>query len=368
MVDPANPLPARVTVNRFWQSLIGVGLVRTTEDLGTQGDPATHPELLDWLAREFIESGWDVKAMMRLLVTSSTYRQSSRITPLLSKRDPENRLLARGPRFRLQAEFLRDQALAVSGLLASRIGGPSVRPYHPPGLYEQVVAGSGAATYVAGKGDELYRRSLYTYWKRSVPNPAMLVFDAPFRETCILRRPRTNTPLQALNLMNDPTYVEAARGLAQRMVREGGETPSSRLTYGFRLVLTRPPNARELAILVAAHERALQAFQADPGGASELLKVGRLSARPQNRHGAASRIDHRGQHDLESRRNRHEGVVDVFVRCSIPPDPAALSRPHVGGARRNRAPWHLLMQPRCRGRATGCRACPHVCCRQAERA
>jgi hypothetical protein len=274
LVDPANPLTARVAVNRYWQSLFGVGLVRTAEDFGTQGEPPTHPELLDWLATEFVHSDWDIKALMHLLVTSSTYRQSSRLTPALSARDLDNRLLARGARFRLHAEFLRDQALAASGLLVPKLGGPSVKPYHPPGLYEQIVSGSSAKTYVVGKGDELYRRSLYTYWKRSVPNPAMLVFDVPFRETCTMRRSRTNTPLQALNLMNDPTYVEAAQFLAQRMVREGGDTAGKRISHGFRLVLVRPPNATELAILALAYERSLAEFRKDPQAAAGLLSVG----------------------------------------------------------------------------------------------
>ncbi len=274
LVDPANPLTARVAMNRLWQSLFGVGLVRTAEDFGVQGEPPSHPELLDWLATEFVRSGWDVKAMMSLIVTSSTYRQSSRLTPSLLARDPDNRLLARGARFRLQAEFLRDQALAASGLLVPQIGGPSVKPYHPPGLYEQVVSGSSAGTYVVGEGSDLYRRSLYTYWKRSVPNPAMLVFDVPFRENCTMRRSRTNTPLQALNLMNDPTYVEAARFLAQRMVREGGETPRESISHGFRLVLVRSPNASELAILGQAYERSVVEFRNDPEAATGLLNVG----------------------------------------------------------------------------------------------
>lgn len=274
LVDPRNPLPARVTVNRLWQTVFGTGLVKTSEDFGAQGEAPSHPELLDWLASEFVRSGWDVKAMMRRLVTSATYCQSSRLTPTLRERDPENRLLARGARFRLPAEFVRDQALAASGLLASAIGGPSVRPYHPPGLYEQVVATRFSTGYVQGKGDELHRRSLYTYWKRSVPNPAMLAFDAPFREACTLRRPRTNTPLQALNLMNDPTYVEASRMLAQRMMRECGANTEARLTRGFRLVLARPPRAAELAVLTRAYERALREFHADAGGAKELLQVG----------------------------------------------------------------------------------------------
>ncbi len=276
LVDPANPLPARVTVNRFWQMLFGIGLVRTAEDFGSQGEPPSHPELIDWLASEFISSGWDMKAMIRLLVTSATYRQNSKLTPAAHERDPDNRLLARGPRFRLLGEFVRDQALAASGLLVEKIGGPSVKPYHPPGLYEQVVnqKDNPEATYAQDHGEALHRRSLYTYWKRSVPNPAMLLFDAPFRETCTLRRPRTNTPLQALNLLNDPTYVEASRLLAQRMLVEGGESIESRLTHGFRLVTARIPNPAEMTILKSSLERTLREFQADPAGAEGLLKVG----------------------------------------------------------------------------------------------
>ena len=274
LTDPANPLPARVTVNRLWQSIFGIGLVRTSEDFGTQGEAPSHPELLDWLAAEFISSGWNVQHILRLIVTSSTYRQSSQRTEALHQRDPENRLLARGPRFRLQSEFIRDQALFVSGLLVSKIGGPSVKPYHPAGLYEQVTAGSGTNVYVEGTGDDLYRRSMYTYWKRSVPNPAMLAFDSPFRETCSVRRTRTNTPLQALNLMNDPTYVEAARLLAIRMLREGGSAPESQVTLGFRLVLSRAPRPAELQILTTAYDRAVQDFRNDAAAVEEVLKVG----------------------------------------------------------------------------------------------
>lgn len=271
LVDPSNPLTSRVTVNRLWQSLFGIGLVRTAEDFGTQGESPTHPELLDWLADEFVRSGWDVKRMLRLMVTSATYRQSSRFAAPLLEHDPENRLLARGPRFRLQAEFLRDQALAASGLLVARIGGPSVKPYHPPGLYEQVAFGP---KYVEGRGDDLYRRSVYTFWKRSVPHPAMFVFDAPFRETCTVRRTRTNTPLQALNLMNDPTYIEAARFLAERMLTDGGPTRDSRITHGYRLVLARAPRSAELAVLAAAYDRAKLDFQNDAASAAELLSTG----------------------------------------------------------------------------------------------
>jgi hypothetical protein len=276
LTHPGNPLTARVTVNRFWQAVFGTGLVRTAEDFGSQGEPPSHPELLDWLAGEFVRSGWNVKSLMRLLVTSSTYRQSSQQTAELLQRDPSNRLLARGPRFRLQAEFVRDQALAAAGLLSSKIGGPSVKPYHPPGLYELVTAGSTTNRWEESKGEDLYRRSMYTYWKRSVPHPAMLLFDAPFREACSLRRPRSNTPLQALNLMNDPTYVEACRGVARRIMREGGAEIPGRITYGFRLLLGRRPSPEETAVLQRAYTRNLGFFSGRPDDAQALLKVGSL--------------------------------------------------------------------------------------------
>ena len=278
LVDPGNPLTARVAVNRLWQSVWGTGLVRTTEDFGTRGELPSHPELLDWLANEFVRTGWDVKRMMKLLVMSATYRQDSRVTPELLALDPDNRLLARGPRYRLSAEMIRDQALAVSGLLVEKLGGPSVKPYHPPGLYEQVVAGSSASNYVQSSGSDLYRRSLYTYWKRSVPNPAMLVFDAPYRETCTVRRSRTTTPLQALNLLNDPTYVEAARLLAQRMMQEGGTALESRIRHGFRLATGREPRRAELGVLVNGWRRMQVSFRADHPAAKSLLTVGETSA------------------------------------------------------------------------------------------
>lgn len=274
LVSPANPLTARVTVNRFWQQAFGNGLVITSEDFGSQGGLPSHPELLDWLATEFIRTGWDVKRLMKLIATSATYRQQSKRTAQPNQSDPDNRLLTRGPRFRLSAETIRDQALAVSRLLVSSLGGPSVRPYHPPGLYEQVTAGSGYNVYVAGTHDELFRRSLYTYWKRSVPHPAMLLFDAPFRETCTLRRSRSNTPLQALNLLNDPTYVEAAKFFALRMMSEAGESIASRLSHGFRLLLAREPNPEELAILRTSLDRARADFRADPESATALLAIG----------------------------------------------------------------------------------------------
>lgn len=271
LVDPANPLTARVAVNRYWQTFFGAGLVRTAEDFGSQGEAPSHPELLDWLALEFMRSGWNVKQMHKLILTSATYCQSSRFTPQQLERDPENRLLSRAPRFRLPAESIRDQALAASGLLDEKWGGPPVKPYHPPGLYEQIVYG---AVYQQGTGSDLYRRSLYTYWKRSLPHPAMLALDAPFRETCAVRRPRTSTPLQALNLMNDPTYVEAARFLGQRMMAEGGSTPEQRIAHGFRLAVARAPRPTELSILTRGFNRALADFRADRNAAETLLRVG----------------------------------------------------------------------------------------------
>jgi hypothetical protein len=280
LVDERNPLTARVTVNRLWQAFFGTGLVRTSEDFGSQGEAPSHPELLDWLALRFRESGWDMKALVKTIVTSAAYRQQSAAPAAHRERDPDNRLISRGPRHRLSAEMIRDQALAVSGLLVTKLGGPSVKPYHPPGLYEQVTAGNGYNVYVPGKGDDLRRRSLYTYWKRSVPHPAMLLFDAPFRETCALTRPRTNTPLQALNLMNDPTYVEAARFLARRMVREGGGTAEERIGHGFRILLARTPHGEELAVLKKALERAQADFGKDPEAAKGLLAVGEMKHEP----------------------------------------------------------------------------------------
>jgi hypothetical protein len=247
LVDPANPLTARVAVNRLWQMLFGVGFVKTSEDFGVQGERPSHPELLDWLAREFVESGWDVKALLRTIVTSATYRQSSRGSPELHRLDPENRLLARGPRFRLPAEMIRDQALAASGLLVERIGGPSVRPYQPAGLWKEL---TGTEDYQPDTGADLYRRSLYTFWKRTVAPPSMVTFDAAGRETCSVREVRTNTPLQALNLLNDVTFVEAARVLAERVLAEAGPRAESRLTAAMRLVLARPPSPRERTILL----------------------------------------------------------------------------------------------------------------------
>lgn len=240
MVNRDHPLTARVTVNRFWQSLFGVGLVKTTEDFGQQGEWPSHPVLLDWLSVEFMEKGWNTKALLKTVLMSDTYQQSSKVTPELQQRDPENRLLARGPRVRLAAEMLRDQALLASGLIVEKLGGPSVRPYQPDGLWKEITMQSGE--YEPGKGEDLYRRSLYTYWRRTVAPPMMLNFDSATRESCTVRENRTNTPLQALNLMNDETFLEASRVLGSRMMKEG-------LEKGFERVLSRRPRPQELVIL-----------------------------------------------------------------------------------------------------------------------
>ena len=272
VADPANPLTARVTMNRFWQHYFGTGIVKTVEDFGVQGEWPSHPELLDWLATEFVRSGWDVKAMQKLIVTSATYRQSSRVTPELMQRDPENRLLARGPRVRLAAEEVRDQALAASGLLVEKIGGPSVRPYQPAGLWKEV--GMQGLDYNQDHGPDLYRRSLYTFWKRTSAPPEMMNFDAAGRESCVVREIRTNTPLQALNLMNDVTFLEAARFIGQRMLKEGGPDDAARLAYGFRLVLSRAPSVKEKEILLDSLRFHRDKFATNPQDGEALLKEG----------------------------------------------------------------------------------------------
>jgi hypothetical protein len=247
LVDPANPLTARVAVNRFWQAFFGTGIVKTVDDFGAQGEFPVHPELLDWLAVDFRNSGWDVKALLKLIVMSATYRQSSVATPASLEKDPENRLLARGPRFRLGPEEIRDQALAASGLLVEKLGGPSVKPYQPAGLWQEL---SGDKGYVQSTGPDLYRRSLYTYWKRTNPPPFMTNFDAPNREQCSVYEGQTNSPLQALNLMNDVTFLEASKKLAERMMAEGGATVDERIDYGYALVLARRPTAAQRTVLV----------------------------------------------------------------------------------------------------------------------
>jgi hypothetical protein len=280
LVDPAHPLTARVTVNHFWQMYFGTGLVKTAEDFGSQGEPPSNPELLDWLAVEFVRSGWDVKAMQKLIVMSATYQQYSRTAPELREKDPENRLLARGPRLRLPAEMIRDNALVVSGLLNERIGGPSVYPYQPTGLWEETSYGDvySAQSYSPGSGKDLYRRSMYSFWKRTSPPPSLITFDAPDREKCTARRSATNTPLQALVLMNDPTYVEAARWLAQRMLTEAGVDPKQRIAFAFRLVTARAPTSQEIKILRELAESQAAEYRTQSKAVDQLLHVGESNA------------------------------------------------------------------------------------------
>ncbi|HYI94879.1 MAG TPA: DUF1553 domain-containing protein [Bryobacteraceae bacterium] len=276
LTKPDHPLTARVVVNRYWQQLFGFGLVKTSDNFGLQGDWPSHPELLDWLAREFVDSGWDVKALLKTIVLSSTYRQDSAASKELFARDPENRLLARGPRFRLPAETIRDQALFVAGLLKERLGGPSVFPYQPQNLYKGIVVAADypGTKYVESKGDDLYRRSLYTFWKRTVPHPTMTVLDAPDREFCIVRRSSTNTPLQALTLLNDPIFVEAARKLAERSFHEGGNTVESRLEFAFTIATGRSPGEQERRVLRKTFDEMLAVYSADQKGAGSLIEVG----------------------------------------------------------------------------------------------
>jgi hypothetical protein len=270
LVDPANPLTARVAVNRFWQEVFGTGLVRTVEDFGSQGAAPTHPELLDWLAVEFRESGWDVKRLFKTMLMSNTYRQGAATTPDKLDRDPDNALLSRGPKFRMDAEMVRDYALAASGLLSSRVGGPSVRPYQPDGIWEAVaMQGSNTRFYKRDDGDKLYRRSMYTFWKRSAPPASMEIFNAPTRETCTVRRERTNTPLQALATMNDPQLVEAARVMAQGALKS--PDPYRSLAAA---ALARPFTATELAVVKRAHADFLKFYDSRPEDAARLLAIG----------------------------------------------------------------------------------------------
>ena len=268
-----HPLTARVAVNRYWSLLFGMGIVKSVSDFGTQGEWPSHPALLDWLATDFVKNGWDIKRTLKQIVLSATYRQSSRLTPELRAKDPNNLLLARGPRFRLQGEFVRDNALAISGLLVNKIGGPAVKPYQPPGLWNEVSL-SGNVRFRQDKGEALYRRSMYTYWKRSAPAPSMTIFDAPTREKCMVERPRTNTPLQALVTLNDPQFVEAARHLAQRMMTEGGKTPTERVAFGYRLATARQPKGIVAGILTSAYNEEFEHFKKNPEAAGKLLGVG----------------------------------------------------------------------------------------------
>lgn len=273
LTSPDHPLTARVAVNRWWSGLFGTGLVETVEDFGTQGAYPSHPELLDYLATELIARQWDLRSILKSIVMSATYQQSSTASARQLEVDPNNRLLGRGSRFRFPAETIRDSALAVSGLLRDRLGGPSVKPYQPAGLWEEVSV-ERRFKYVPDVGDGAYRRSMYTFWKRTCPPPGMSTLDAPDRETCVVRRARTNTPLQALVLLNDPTYVEAARRLAVRVLEQAGKTPEARLNLACRLSLSRSPNPAEQGLLLEVLKAATVRFTADPAAADQLLKVG----------------------------------------------------------------------------------------------
>ena len=281
LVAPENPMTARVAVNRYWQQFFGTGLVKSSGDFGAQGELPSHPELLDFLGVRFHETGWDVKAMVRLMLTSQTFRQSAKLTPDVFKRDPENRLYARGPRIRLDAEQIRDNALFVSGLMVLDMGGRGVKPYQPPRIWEPVAfSGSNTGNYVQDKGAGLYRRSLYTFLKRTAPHPYMSNFDAPNRESTCSRRERSNTPLQALQLMNDVQHFEAARKLAERMIVEGGKSPPDRIRFGYRVVLAREPETLEADIVATALGQFAERYQKDPAAAAKALRVGESPVRP----------------------------------------------------------------------------------------
>jgi len=274
MVDPSNPLTSRVWVNRMWEKFFGFGLVRTSENFGAQAEFPSHPELLDWLASKFVLLNWDMKAMQKIVVMSSVYQQSSKFNPSLLNSDPENRLLARGSRLRLSGENLRDQALSASGLLVNKLGGPSVRPYMPEGVWDETSVYGDLRNYKHDKGVDLYRRTMYTIWKRTAAPPTMLLFDAPSREACSVKRSRTNTPLQALALLNEVTYVEAARKLAERMILEGGKTPTEKLITGFRIVTGRRPDASELSILLQGFQKDYKEFSSKPDNAKKFTSLG----------------------------------------------------------------------------------------------
>ena len=275
LIDESNPLTSRVIVNRYWQEIFGTGLVRTSDDFGSQGEPPSHPELLDWLAQEFRQSGWDIKKFFRMLVTSSTYRQSARAAPKKLEKDPQNRLLSRGPRFRMDGEMIRDYALAASGLLVRKIGGPSVKPYQPEGVWKTVaMPSSNTAVYDQDSGSKLYRRSLYTFWKRAAPPASMDIFNAPTREHAIVRRERTNTPMQALVTMNDTQFVEASRYLAQRAMREAGDTFDPRLDFLTNRVLARHFSRSERAVARRTYQALIKFYRSEFQEARRLLTTG----------------------------------------------------------------------------------------------
>ncbi len=273
LMDPANPLVARVTVNRWWAELFGQGLVSTIEDFGTQSTPPTHPQLLDWLAAEFMESGWDMKHMLKTIVMSDAYRRDSKLTDLLREKDLANRYYARGPRFRMSAEMIRDNALSVSGLLSTKMHGLPIMPYQPKGIWRQV--GRNEPKWIEEKGENRFRRGVYVIWRRAAPYPSFVNFDAPDRSSCLVKRPRTNTPLQALTLMNDPAYVEIALALAGRIIRERPQPDiSERIRHGFELVLGRQPKKQELNYLISVFQERSQRLKNDPKAAEEIIKNG----------------------------------------------------------------------------------------------
>ena len=276
LVDPAHPLTARVTVNRLWQRYFGLGLVKTSENFGVQGELPSNPALLDWLATEFVRRDWNLKAMHRLIVTSATYRQRSTASRKLQRRDPENRLLSHGPRKRLTPYAIRDAALFTSDLLNGKIGGPSVKPYMPPGIWKSI----SNASYKQDKGDKLYRRGIYTYWRRTVPPPTMMTFNAAAREICIVRNDLTTTPLQALTMMNNKTFVEAARFLAERMMQAKGQRPRQRVAEAFRRVTSRAPRKAELDLLMKDFSFYLKDFRKKPNTAKRLMSVGEKLRNP----------------------------------------------------------------------------------------
>ncbi len=267
LVDEENPLVARVTVNRLWEQVFGRGIVETTEDFGTKGDKPSHPELLDWLATEFVRQGWSLKAILRVIVTSATYRQSSQISPEWLERDPYNKLLARGPRFRLEAEMIRDTALAASGLLSLRVGGPSVFPYQPEGIWSLPY---NPDKWVNDEGENRYRRGIYTFWRRTVPYPSFISYDATSREFCTARRIRTSTPLQALTSLNDPAFFEAAQALARRLIKEGGPDAQSRIRYGYQLCTARKPDPLAVDSLMELYQQEVNRYSRDPRAASQV--------------------------------------------------------------------------------------------------
>jgi len=277
-----NPLTARVIVNRLWQEVFGKGIVSTSDDFGNQGALPSHPELLDYLAVTFRENGWDTKGMLKLMVMSSTYRQSSASNDKVRKVDPDNVYLSHSSRYRLNSEMIRDNVLASSGLLHSELGGPSVKPYQPEGLWEAIsvgIKGRGESEYIADKGDKLYRRSLYTYWRKTIPPPSMLIFDSPMKEFCEVKRVRTSTPLQALNMLNDPQLLEASRVLATRLVEDQSLSIDDKIALAFRKITCRHAQDEEKEILKKGYEEEFARYKASPEEAKKFLHVG---AYPQN--------------------------------------------------------------------------------------